>query len=459
MGISPVSCNCGNTCKDTPNEVEFSGGEHLRTKSGNLKLKKELKNLEINSKSKITSNLFKQENLDNENNPKKYINNVKETIQSVKNENSDEEENKHLNIIKHNIIKPIITFGDRNNESSDEDFLENNSKKEGEDHNFNEGKNEINNKKSSIKYIPNFDKAYFYPKKLINAEKNFLQPLNYVTDYQKYFQDDEDNIDMLILINTMNNNKGINHTKEDGEVIEYKGEKYLYIGETDKNQMPTGFGVLYTQDQKYEGNFFRGKLTGIGRYINEKGTCFEGIFEDNKLVSKATIITINKDNKRVEYFGDVVDFKKNGKGEEVCEDEYRYTGEFSNDLKHGYGKIEFFENDETYEGHFEKGEINGKGLYTWGNGEQYKGTFLNGIKHGKGVYTWPDGCRYIGEYNKGIREGKGKYIWEDGRVFSGLFSDGKPNGKGKITFKGKTFICEYKNGKPNFDIKKLFKNT
>ena len=50
--------------------------------------------------------------------------------------------------------------------------------------------------------------------------------------------------------------------------------------------MPTGFGVLYTQDKKYEGNFFLGKLTGLGRYINEEGTCFEGIFDNNNIVNK-----------------------------------------------------------------------------------------------------------------------------------------------------------------------------
>ena len=175
------------------------------------------------------------------------------------------------------------------------------------------------------------------------------------------------------------------------------------------------------------------------------------------MVSKATIITINKNNKKVEYFGDVIDFKKSGKGEETCEDEYKYKGDFSNDMKHGYGILEFFDNDETYEGEFNKGEITGKGIYIWNNGEKYEGTFLKGIKHGKGIYTWPDGSIYEGEYNNGIREGKGKYIWPDGRIFKGMFSKGKPNGKGKICYKNKTVICEYKNGKPKFDMNKLFK--
>ena len=427
MGVSPSSCNCSRTCNNYPNEIEFTKGDYLRSKSGNINIKNDLKYNENNSKSKTSPSLFKPENLDSN------------EIHNIKNNNK---------------IKTLFDFDINNRENSK--FEENNSFKI--DEHQEENNNETNPKNPELKYLPNFDKIYFFPKKLKNAEMIFKNPINYETDYLKYYKEDEDNIDMVILINTMNKNKGINHTKEDGEVFEYNGEKYLYIGETDKNQMPTGFGVLYTQGKKYEGNFFRGKLIGLGRYINEEGTCFEGIFEDNKLVSKATIITINKNNKKVEYFGDVTDFKKNGKGEEICEDEYKYQGDFSNDLKHGYGILEFFENNETYEGQFDKGEITGKGIYIWNNGEKYEGTFVKGIKHGKGTYTWPDGCIYEGGYNNGIREGKGKYIWADGRIFRGTFLDGKPNGKGKISYKNKTIICEYKNGKPNFDMNKLFKN-
>jgi hypothetical protein len=426
MGVTPSSCTCNKSCNNTPTEIEFAKGDYLRSKKSNIKISNDLKNSENNSKSKTRSSLFKPENFDlNE-------------IHNIKNNNK---------------IKTIFDFDLNNKENSE--FEENNSFKMDENHE--ENKNEVNQKNPELKYLPNFDKIYFFPKKLKNAEKIFAKPINYETDYLKYYKEDEDNIDMVILINTMNKNKGINHTKEDGEVFEYKGEKYLYIGETDKNKMPTGFGVLYTQGQKYEGNFFRGKLIGLGRYINEEGICFEGIFDDNKLVSKATIITINKNNKKVEYFGDVIDFKKSGKGEETCEDEYKYKGDFSNDMKHGYGILEFFDNDETYEGEFNKGEITGKGIYIWNNGEKYEGTFLKGIKHGKGIYTWPDGSIYEGEYNNGIREGKGKYIWPDGRIFKGMFSKGKPNGKGKICYKNKTVICEYKNGKPKFDMNKLFK--
>ena len=187
----------------------------------------------------------------------------------------------------------------------------------------------------------------------------------------------------------------------------------------------------------------------------KKEPSYEGIFKNNKLVSKAKIIKCNDKNKKIQYFGEVLDFKKNGKGEEIC-DEYKYKGDFLEDVKHGYGRL-FLQNGDLYDGEFKKGEITGKGLYIWSNKQQYKGDFVNGIKHGKGKYKWPDGYEYDGEYNNGVREGFGEYKWSDGRVFKGRFKDNKPDGKGKMTYNGKTVNVEYKDGKPTVNIKKLFR--
>ena len=168
---------------------------------------------------------------------------------------------------------------------------------------------------------------------------------------------------------------------------------------------------------------------------------------------------MKENGKKVEYFGDLVDFKKEGKGEEICENEYKYTGDFFNNVWHGEGQLENYETGDLYHGEFENGKITGKGLFKWKNGEIYEGNFLKGIKHGKGIHKWPDGSIYEGKYNNGIREGKAKYKWADGRIFKGYFKDGKPEGKGKITYNGITIECEYKNGKPTSDIGKLFKTS
>ena len=171
---------------------------------------------------------------------------------------------------------------------------------------------------STIKYLKDVDKSSFITESIKKAEKNFTRPINYEKDWAQYC-DDNDNEDMLVLINSMNKNKGVDHTEEDGQIIDYHGKKFLYNGELDKNQKPVGFGVLYMEGKNHDPKIMKGKLIGLGRFINEEGACFEGIFENGNLVSKAKIIK-NIDNQKVTYFGEVVDFKKNGKGEETSED-------------------------------------------------------------------------------------------------------------------------------------------
>ena len=452
MGVPEVvSCKCLKTCGDYNEEVDLAKGDYLRSRTGNFKINNDPKNSAPIQQTNNNSNNSAEDKIEPKANEKN--NNSNEIMEKDSLQKIDEEEEEENKQIKTDVI--IKSTNTNNNENKDED-IKNEKDEKNNSKNDNISYSISKKNSSSIKYLKDVDYSIFFTEKLKNAEKNFTKPINYEKDWSQYC-DDTDNEDMLILINSMNRNKGENHTKEEGQVIEYKGEKFLYIGELDKNQKPTGFGVLYTtQGKKYEGNFIKGQLIGLGRYIDEEGTCYEGIFQNNKLVSKAKIIKYNENNIKTEYLGEVSDFKKNGKGEEIC-DEYKYKGDFVGDLRHGYGRLEFLQNGDLYDGEFNKGEITGKGLYIWSNKQQYKGDFVNGIKHGKGKYKWPDGYEYEGEYVNGIREGLGEYKWSDGRVFKGRFKDGKPDGKGKLTFKGKTVNCEYKNGKPTVSIKKLFK--
>ena len=488
MGVQNISCKCIKTCKDISEEVDLAKSDYLRSRSGNLKINNDPKNLAPFQQKNITFNTEKNENASK--NDKANAFKSKETFQNQIIEEEDENKytetnNNAMNISKKNDKneiekeeeketdkekeeeKEISKESKENIEKKEKDFenkkngsFENSIIKDNKNKNENEN-NELSRPSSvsSIRFIKNFDKSFFITDKLKNAEKNFERPINYHKDWAQYC-DQSDNEDMLILIDAMNSNKGENHTKEEGQVIEQKGERFLYIGELDKNQKPSGFGVLYTSHgDKYEGNFSKGKLIGIGRYIDAEGTCYEGIFEYNKLVSKAKIIKNNKKNKKVTYFGEIQNLKKNGKGEEFCEGEYRYNGDFVNDLWEGKGRLEYLDSGDIYEGDFKKGEFNGKGLLIWrSNNNQYKGDFVNGVMHGKGKYKWADGFEYEGDYNNGIKEGMGTYKYNDGRVFKGRFKDGKPDGKGKFIYKGRTINVEYKNGKPLQDIKKLFQS-
>ena len=40
--------------------------------------------------------------------------------------------------------------------------------------------------------------------------------------------------------------------------------------------------------------------------------------------------------------------------------------------------------------------MNGKGTFTWPNGNFYSGDFVDDIKHGYGLFSWNNGRKYKG---------------------------------------------------------------
>lgn len=54
-----------------------------------------------------------------------------------------------------------------------------------------------------------------------------------------------------------------------------------------------------------------------------------------------------------------------------------------------------------YEGEFQDGKIQGKGIMTFPEGQRYEGDFVNEKFEGSGMYTWPNGNRYEGQFANG----------------------------------------------------------
>lgn len=240
----------------------------------------------------------------------------------------------------------------------------------------------------------------------------------------------------------------------------YKGELCTFKGEIIKNNPLNGKGILQLKSGEIlEGTFINGKLNKNGKYTDIDGTVYEGEFKDGILNGKGKITQLNenKSNSRtksilekITYYGDILDFKKEGLGEEVSQD-YIYKGYFHNNMKNGKGKMTFIETGETYDGEFKNNEFSGFGTYKWNNNCEYTGNFANGKMNGKGKFKWSDGREYNGEYINGIREGFGNFKWSDGLKFEGVFKKGKPYGKGLVENNNANFNVKYKNGK----VKKL----
>ena len=106
-----------------------------------------------------------------------------------------------------------------------------------------------------------------------------------------------------------------------------------------------------------------------------------------------------------------------------------YEGKFVNDVKEGDGKL-LYADGRVLVGRFEKDQAV-KGTLDFPDGAKYKGELKGGARHGYGVFTFADGSIYEGQSVMNIFEGKGKMTWTDGGWYEGEWSKGQIHGNGK----------------------------
>lgn len=138
-------------------------------------------------------------------------------------------------------------------------------------------------------------------------------------------------------------------------------------------------------------------------------------------------------------------------------DNGEYTGEFSNDYRHGKGTYTWLSGKykgDKYVGEWLNGKQNGYGTYTSANGDIYTGEWLNDKINGHGEQTWKNGDKYGGESENGLINGQGTYTWANGDVYVGEWLKDNRNGKGeKIFVNGDKYIGEWKNNEMYNGIK------
>ena len=86
-----------------------------------------------------------------------------------------------------------------------------------------------------------------------------------------------------------------------------------------------------------------------------------------------------------------------------------YQGEVLNNIRTGYGKL--WNKDFNYYGNFENNKFEGKGILEYNNNKffkKYTGEFKNGNKYGFGKETYINGEYYLGYFKNNLKNGKGK---------------------------------------------------
>ena len=199
-------------------------------------------------------------------------------------------------------------------------------------------------------------------------------------------------------------------------------------------------------------------------------TCFK--FEENQNKISANDSVVIKNLNEYYFYGFCDDQLNKQKHGLIISSDWIYFGEFSNDLRHGFGRNISYKNKEIYDGTFKndlpegngKLKIINKDFYYEGNfsnGYQhlfgielnknttYKGYFCYDIKQGLGFLSNND-ILYLGEFYSNTLNGLAKITYQDGRTYQGEVVSFKFEGFGFFEWPDKkTYIGYYRNDKRN----------
>ncbi|EFC47413.1 predicted protein, partial [Naegleria gruberi] len=114
-----------------------------------------------------------------------------------------------------------------------------------------------------------------------------------------------------------------------------------------------------------------------------------------------------------------------GRGELKYPNGAVYEGDIIRGKRHGFGELYHVQENKKYFGGFSEDLKDGFGVEVMGNGERYYGGWKNGLYHHMGTYQYIDGSYFQGEFKRGTRKGKGKLYLATGDVIEGTWSGDK----------------------------------
>ena len=262
----------------------------------------------------------------------------------------------------------------------------------------------------------------------IDIKKKVLQK----EAYEVYCHEIRENIDSYVEI--VNNE---NIMLNDGIDVQIQGpfkyKNYIYFGEyqVGEDLIPHGRGVqLYKNEDKYFGNFRKGKKDGIGVFFFKNGAKYLGEWKKNKMEGYG----IYHFSTKAKYEGYFKGNKRNGPGILTTRDGTIFRSIWKDGYISDYGKI-IYNDGRIYEGYINKFSKEKKGKLKNFNGDIFIGEF-NEDSMNFGKYYVHNGDSYIGYFKDNKFDGYGKYIYKNlGEVYEGQFVNGKKQGIGKYFYR------------------------
>lgn len=198
----------------------------------------------------------------------------------------------------------------------------------------------------------------------------------------------------------------------------------IYAGLRDEFHQRSGSGKsVYSNGDRYEGEFFQGKKHGTGMYIfaskkkSEADKLVEGevkngyngdlaSIDENAILqiaekfqlSRHVVAGIIEYGYFPSYHGEYVRGKRTGQGIMKNKDATIYKGDFLENKREGEG-VFYYINGDIYSGNWKAGLKNGFGTYHFVTGGEYRGEWVNG-NFTQGQWILPDGTYYEGKFDR-----------------------------------------------------------
>nr|XP_009914224.1 PREDICTED: ALS2 C-terminal-like protein isoform X2 [Haliaeetus albicilla] len=196
----------------------------------------------------------------------------------------------------------------------------------------------------------------------------------------------------------------------------------------------------------YEGEWHWGKPHGKGTLKWRDGRNHVGDFKEGLEHGFGICLVPRQSEDRYDcYKCHWYEGKMRGYG--ICEygNDMVYKGYFKDNVRQGFGILEKFsaEHPFKYTGQWENDKKNGYGVWEdKDRGERYIGTWLDDHKHGQGIVVTQSGVCYQRTFHADKMVGSGILLLEDDSVYEGNFTEDLTFvGKGKLSF-ANGFILE-----------------
>ena len=153
------------------------------------------------------------------------------------------------------------------------------------------------------------------------------------------------------------------------------------------------------------------------------GSFYEGEFQDGEMTGKGYKYDKNRET---EYTGDFIEGHYEGKGVLRCRNRFVYEGDFSENMKHGYGELNEFKINQNFKGQWYFNKRHGQGSQRYSDGSVYTGDWIRDKRQGHGELIYSNGTVYDGQWRNDLMSGHGYYKTCTGYTYEGMFENGLP---------------------------------